>query len=72
MPEPRDDCRTTSSDGVAIAYSARGRGDVALVLIHGGLANRSFWAPQLGGLADRFRVVALDLAGIATSLAGRR
>jgi pimeloyl-ACP methyl ester carboxylesterase len=33
------------------------------VLIHGGLANRTFWAPQLEGLAGSFRVVALDLAG---------
>jgi mono/diheme cytochrome c family protein len=36
-------------------YSARGAGDTALVFIHGGLADREFWAPQLSALADRFR-----------------
>jgi pimeloyl-ACP methyl ester carboxylesterase len=55
--------RTTSADGVEIAYTARGSGEVALVFIHGGLADRTFWAPQLDGLADRYRVVVLDLAG---------
>ncbi len=61
------DGRTRSADGVEIAYSMRGEGDTALVLIHGGLADRRFWAPQLEGLADRFRVVALDLAGHGAS-----
>jgi len=52
-----------SADGVVVAYSALGAGDTALVLIHGGLADREFWRPQLEGLSDRFRVAALDLAG---------
>lgn len=56
--------RTTRSvDGVAIAYSVSGTADTALVLIHGGLADRSFWDGQHGPLSDRFRVIALDLAG---------
>jgi pimeloyl-ACP methyl ester carboxylesterase len=60
-----------SSDGVEIAYTAGGSGEVALVFIHGGLADRTFWAPQLEGLADRFRVVALDLGGHGESGHGR-
>jgi pimeloyl-ACP methyl ester carboxylesterase len=64
--------RVTSSDGVEIAYTAGGSGDVALVFIHGGLADRTFWAPQLDGLADRFRVVALDLGGHGESGRGRK
>jgi len=63
--------RVPSADGVEIAYTARGAGGVALVFIHGGLADRTFWAPQLDGLADRFRVVALDLAGHGESGRGR-
>jgi pimeloyl-ACP methyl ester carboxylesterase len=63
--------RARSADGVEIAYTARGTGSPALVLIHGGLADRTFWAPQLDGLADRFRVVALDLAGHGESGRGR-
>lgn len=63
--------RTRSADGVEIAYSTRGEGDVALVFVHGGLADRAFWEPQLAALSDRFRVVALDLAGHGESGRGR-
>jgi pimeloyl-ACP methyl ester carboxylesterase len=52
-----------SFDGVEIAFSARGSGDTSIVFIHGGMADRTFWAPQLASLADRYRMVALDLAG---------
>jgi pimeloyl-ACP methyl ester carboxylesterase len=55
--------RVPSADGVELVYTARGSGSTALVFIHGGLADRTFWAPQLKGLAKRFRVVTLDLAG---------
>jgi len=56
--------RTTHSiDGVAITYSLSGTSDTAIVLIHGGLADRSFWDGQHGPLLDRFRVIAPDLAG---------
>jgi pimeloyl-ACP methyl ester carboxylesterase len=52
-----------SFDGVEIAYSARGSGDTCLMFIHGGMADRTFWAPQLSLLADRYRMAAIDLAG---------
>ncbi|MBZ5723778.1 MAG: alpha/beta hydrolase [Acidobacteriia bacterium] len=54
---------TRSTDGVAISYSVSGAADTALVLIHGGLADRSFWDGQHEPFADRFRVIAPDLAG---------
>jgi pimeloyl-ACP methyl ester carboxylesterase len=60
-----------SADGIEIAYLARGESDVALVFIHGGLTDRSFWTPQLAALAGRFQVVALDLAGHGASGGGR-
>lgn len=50
-------------DGVTIVYSAAGVGDTALVFVHGGLADRTFYDAQEKAFADRFRVVALDLAG---------
>ncbi len=56
-----------SADGVEIAYTARGEGDVALVFIHGGFADRSFWSRQLEVFAGRYRTVALDLAGHGAS-----
>jgi pimeloyl-ACP methyl ester carboxylesterase len=55
--------RVRSADGVEIAYVARGAGATALVLIHGGMADHTFWHNQLDGLSDRFQVVALDLGG---------
>lgn len=54
---------TRSNDGVAISYSVSGTADTAVVLIHGGLCDRSFWDGQHGPFSDRFRVIALDLAG---------
>ncbi len=58
-------------DGVTIVYSAAGAGDTALVFIHGGLADRSFFADQLRAFAGRYRVIALDLPGHGESGANR-
>ena len=52
-----------SSDGARIAYVTRGTGRPALVFVHGGLANRTFWREQIEGLSPRYQVVAVDLAG---------
>jgi pimeloyl-ACP methyl ester carboxylesterase len=64
--------RVESADGVEIAYETRGSGPTTVVLIHGGLANRTFWKPQLAALSESFRVVALDLAGHGDSGRGRK
>ncbi len=66
------DGRVRSADDVEIAYTARGTGAPALVFIHGGLADRSFWAPQIDALAGTYRVVALDLAGHGESGRNRK
>jgi pimeloyl-ACP methyl ester carboxylesterase len=62
---------TSSKDEVRIAYTASGSGDPALVFIHGGLADRSFWASQMEFFAARHRVIALDLAGHGESAQNR-
>jgi pimeloyl-ACP methyl ester carboxylesterase len=63
--------RTAVVDGATIAYRAWGdRGDVGIVLVHGGAAHARWWdhiAPLLDGGR---RVVALDLSGHGDS--GRR
>lgn len=59
----RWDARTASADGVEVAYAHTGSGRVSVLFIHGGLANRTFWEPQLAALAGTFRLAALDLAG---------
>jgi pimeloyl-ACP methyl ester carboxylesterase len=61
---PGGDRRTcTAPDGVRIVYSVAGTGDVALVFVHGGMADRTFYDAQLAAFASRYRVVAVDLAG---------
>lgn len=50
-------------DGVELVYSVAGRGEPALVFIHGGLAERSFYDGQLAAFAPRHKVIALDLPG---------
>ncbi|MEM8981707.1 MAG: alpha/beta hydrolase [Pseudomonadota bacterium] len=52
-----------SPDGVWIYYDDQGDGDQTLVLVHGWNCDRSYWQLQRDFLAERFRVVTLDLAG---------
>jgi len=59
-------------DKVTIVYSAGGGGEPALLFIHGGLADRSFWDAQLKAFAGRHRVVALDLPGHGESGINRK
>ena len=61
----------TAPDGVTIVYSAAGAGEPALVFIHGGLAERSFYDGQLQAFAGKHRVIALDLAGHGESGSNR-
>ncbi|MEW6074495.1 MAG: alpha/beta hydrolase [Planctomycetota bacterium] len=56
-----------SSDGLPIAYDEQGRGDAALVFVHGWCCNRSFWAAQTSLFAADHRVVTLDLGGHGAS-----
>ena len=65
---------TPSADGVPIVYEVNGdaRADVpTLVLIHGWSCDRTYWGAQVGPLAERYRVVTLDLAGHGDSGLGR-
>ncbi len=52
-----------SADGVSIAYEVRGKGEPAIVFIHGWCCDRSYWKEQLTPFAQKFKVVAIDLAG---------
>lgn len=58
---------TPSADGVAIAWRQYGRGDPAIVLIHGWATNSSIWREQLAPLAHQYSVVTLDLGGAGAS-----
>jgi len=52
-----------SKDGVSISYSVYGKGEPALVFIHGWSCNRSVWKKQVPFFKKKYRVVTLDLAG---------
>ncbi len=52
-----------SADGVPIKYEVRGKGDPALVFVHGWSCDRSYWSAQLPYFARNHLVVAVDLAG---------
>ncbi len=65
----RKTCR--AADGVTVVYSACGAGEPALLFVHGGLADRTFWEAQLQAFGGRHRVVALDLAGHGESGSNR-
>lgn len=51
-----------SADGTAIAFEEFGAG-APLVLVHGSVSDRTYWAPVLPALAQRFTAVSLDRRG---------
>ncbi|SDW57337.1 Pimeloyl-ACP methyl ester carboxylesterase [Amycolatopsis xylanica] len=57
-----------SRDGSVVGFEVTGHGR-PLVLVHGGTADRSRWAPVLRQLADRFTVYAVDRRGRGLSTA---
>lgn len=61
-----------SADDVSIAYTTHGTGKPAIVFIHGGYADQTFWREQVEVLADQHRLVTLDLAGHGLSGSDRK
>ena len=56
-----------SADGVSIAYEVRGEGEPALVFVHGWSNNRNTWEAELAHFSQKYKVVAIDLAGFGAS-----
>jgi pimeloyl-ACP methyl ester carboxylesterase len=61
-PERPRLARVTSHDGTAIACERSGSGP-PLVLVHGGISDRTYWWSVLPALAARFTVHAIDRRG---------
>jgi pimeloyl-ACP methyl ester carboxylesterase len=59
--------RSISIDGVHLAFTEKGDGAPAIVLIHGHPFNRSMWRPQVEFLWSRHRVIVPDLRGYGES-----
>lgn len=71
-PAERSPGGVRSPDGVEIRYETAGRGEPALVFVHGWCCDRSYWRAQVDHFASRHLVVALDLGGHGESGLGRR
>jgi pimeloyl-ACP methyl ester carboxylesterase len=56
-----------SKDGTKIVYSVFGKGEPALVFIHGWCGSRAVWYKQVPYFAKKYKVVVLDLAGHGAS-----
>jgi pimeloyl-ACP methyl ester carboxylesterase len=63
--------RVTSADGVHIEYHVYGRGEPAVVLIHGWSCDSNYWQEQLAALKEKYTTVTVDLAGHGASGANR-
>jgi pimeloyl-ACP methyl ester carboxylesterase len=60
-----------SDDLVHLEYRVFGRGEPAVILIHGWCGNADYWRGQFDALKSRYTVVALDLAGHGASGSNR-
>jgi len=61
-----------ADDGLEIVGEVRGRGDAALVFLHGWCGDREYWKHQVEVFAADYRVVAIDQAGHGESGKGRK
>jgi pimeloyl-ACP methyl ester carboxylesterase len=52
-----------AEDGLNIVYETRGKGDTALLFLHGWCGDRAYWKHQVPVFAADYRVVTLDQAG---------
>jgi len=60
-----------SADGVTIHFDQRGQGDISVVLVHGWGCDSGYWQRQRDWLAERYRVISVDLAGHGKSSSNR-
>ncbi len=52
-----------AADGLNLVCEVGGRGDTALVFLHGWCGDRAYWKHQVGAFAAEYRTVTLDQAG---------
>lgn len=57
----------TSADGVHIEYHVYGKGEPAVILVHGWACDGNYWKEQLAPLKAKYTVVTVDLAGHGAS-----
>ena len=55
--------QATSPDGIEINFSNQGEGDPTILLVHGWTNDNTIWDLQTPVLAEKYQVIAVDLAG---------
>ena len=60
-----------SPAGGEIAYESNGKGETALVFVHGWCCDRTYWKNQVDAFKDRYQVVTIDLGGHGESRMNR-
>jgi len=63
--------KVKSSDGVEIAYSVYGKGETALVFVHGWGWDQTLWKGQIAKFSSQYKVVTIDLAAHGKSGSNR-
>jgi pimeloyl-ACP methyl ester carboxylesterase len=62
---------TLSPDGVSLSYTVQGKGEPAIVFVHGWCCDKSYWKDQVPYFEKKYKVVAVDLGGHGDSGLGR-
>jgi len=57
------DSRTVDLDGAKVHYTNYGKGDAALLFVHGWSCDETVWSEQAAALAEKIRVITIDLPG---------
>ena len=61
--ESRGVSRTAQLDGSKVHYTDYGTGENALLFVHGWACDETFWSGQAAALAEKYRVITIDLPG---------
>src|SRR4051794_38583299 len=61
-----------TEDGVNLVCEVRGKGDTALVFLHGWCGERAYWKHQADVFASDYQIVTLDQAGHGESGKNRK
>jgi pimeloyl-ACP methyl ester carboxylesterase len=61
--QSQPESRYASLDGARIRYQSYGKGNEALVLVHGWTCSLDYWQDLIPDLSQRSRVIAIDLPG---------
>lgn len=64
--------KVKSVDGNEIAFTVLGKGEPALIFVHGWACNKSYWRFQTKDFSKNYKVITLDLTGHGESTANRK